>query len=198
MKKFVLITLIVFIISLTFGGFANAYSLLTYHWADNGTYSYTVNSNFSSASVNAFSVAAYQYNTLNPKHVTFSNGGTNTLTNSSYDGVNEIVKGNYGSQFLMATDSWPDWDNYYPNPPWHINYEADIRVNTYYAWSTAADTPSGYYSTRSAMTHEMGHVCGIDHSTHTDAVMYATFADGEDRNYLTQDDLDGYYAIRWN
>ncbi|MHB1125726.1 MAG: matrixin family metalloprotease [Bacillota bacterium] len=198
MKKFVLITLIVFIISLTFSGFANAYSLLLTHWADNGSYNYTVNSNFSTASVNAFSVAAYQWNTLNPKHLTYSNIGTNTLTNISQDGANEIVKGNYGSQWLMLTTLWSWSDYYYPYPPWMVSFEGDIQVNTYYAWSTAADTPSGYYSTRSAMTHEMGHVAGIDHSTHTDAVMYASFADGEDRNYLTQDDLDGYYAIRWN
>jgi predicted Zn-dependent protease len=47
------------------------------------------------------------------------------------------------------------------------------------------------------ITHEFGHVVGLNHSAYNTAVMYPTFAKGEVRYTLSSDDISGYNHIQW-
>ncbi|KAM3703661.1 hypothetical protein ACB098_04G112000 [Castanea mollissima] len=47
----------------------------------------------------------------------------------------------------------------------------------------------------SIATHEIGHIIGLAHSTHPDAVMYPYFNFGMTRRKLSQDDIDGVFAL---
>jgi hypothetical protein len=137
-------------------------------------------------------VADNQWNGISNRHVYLSNSGSgNIATDFSYNGINEIMKGNYGeNNFLCFTNSWY-------NSLTHIEVEADIKINVDHPFSNSYPCYPGCFSLRSNMTHEMGHVVGLSHSSSSSAVMYSYFVLGEDRISLTQDDKDGYAAISW-
>jgi hypothetical protein len=65
----------------------------------------------------------------------------------------------------------------------------DIRVNPTVAWSLDGDPDC--FDLESALTHEVGHVLGLDHSELTEATMYAELAPGHVRRGLHEDDEDG-------
>ncbi|XP_075663286.1 metalloendoproteinase 5-MMP-like [Castanea sativa] len=47
----------------------------------------------------------------------------------------------------------------------------------------------------SVATHEIGHIIGLQHSTHPDAVMYPFLDAGATRRNLSHDDIDGVFAL---
>jgi len=53
----------------------------------------------------------------------------------------------------------------------------DIRINGTLAWST--DGTNDTWDLQAAITHEVGHALGLDHSESPDAVMYATQSTGD-------------------
>jgi uncharacterized protein (TIGR03382 family) len=66
----------------------------------------------------------------------------------------------------------------------------DVRVNANQPWAT--DGRPDAYDFRAAMTHEVGHVLGLDHSELETATMFATTARGEPRRAdLDPDDEAG-------
>lgn len=69
--------------------------------------------------------------------------------------------------------------------------DADIEVNGgYHTFSTSDDGVA--VDIQNVLTHEVGHVVGLDHSADTSAVMYARAAAGEtSKRNLKQDDLEG-------
>ncbi|MBX2800231.1 MAG: matrixin family metalloprotease [Myxococcales bacterium] len=63
----------------------------------------------------------------------------------------------------------------------------DIRINGTVPWSTVGDSDA--YDLQAAVTHEVGHVLGLEHSAVVDANMYATHGLGDDwRRDLHDDD----------
>ena len=71
--------------------------------------------------------------------------------------------------------------------------EADMAINTRYAWSTGCVARPNAYDLESVYLHENGHVAGLGHSTDTRAVMYPSYQTA--RCVLAQDDKNGIAAL---
>jgi hypothetical protein len=71
--------------------------------------------------------------------------------------------------------------------------EADMAINTRYAWSTGCVARPNAYDLESVYLHENGHVAGLGHSTDTSAVMYPSYQTA--RCVLAQDDKNGIAAL---
>jgi hypothetical protein len=71
--------------------------------------------------------------------------------------------------------------------------EADMAVNTRYAWSTGCVQRSGAYDLQTVYLHENGHVPGLGHSSIPSAVMYPSYRTA--RCTLGADDRNGLAAI---
>jgi len=71
--------------------------------------------------------------------------------------------------------------------------EADMAINTRYAWSTGCVARPSTYDLESVFLHENGHVAGLGHSTDTRAVMYPSYQTA--RCALAQDDRNGIAAL---
>lgn len=197
--KFSANTLLIIAIILSVGS-VSAYQLSVSHWSVNTTYSFSVGSNFSDGGVYNYAVAADHWNgTVYAQKMVFANSGSRhtRINNPDYsiNGVNEMLKGNYGQTFLAETVKYS-----YSNTP-NIVFEADMKVNSYYAFTNDIPCYSTSYALRSVLTHEFGHIAGLDHEGYVDLytkpVMYAYFDEGEDREILTYDDKNGYAAVNW-
>jgi Matrixin len=74
--------------------------------------------------------------------------------------------------------------------------DSDVLVNSAFPWSAdAAGPPPSAYDLQTALTHEDGHVAGLDHVTDPTSVMYPFLAPGETRRTLSQDDVDGISTV---
>jgi hypothetical protein len=71
--------------------------------------------------------------------------------------------------------------------------EADMAINTRYAWSTGCVARPNTFDLESVFLHENGHVAGLGHSTDTRAVMYPSYQTA--RCALAQDDKNGIAAL---
>jgi hypothetical protein len=71
--------------------------------------------------------------------------------------------------------------------------EADMAINTRYAWSTGCTAQPGAFDLQSVYLHENGHVAGLGHSTDTNAVMYPSYQTA--RCALGTDDRNGIAAL---
>ena len=71
--------------------------------------------------------------------------------------------------------------------------EADMAINTRYAWTTGCRAVSGSFDLESVFLHENGHVVGLGHSTDTSAVMYPSYQTARCR--LAADDEAGMAAL---
>jgi hypothetical protein len=71
--------------------------------------------------------------------------------------------------------------------------EADMAINTRYAWSTGCVAQPGAIDLQSVYLHENGHVAGLGHSTDINAVMYPSYQTA--RCALAQDDMNGIAAL---
>ncbi len=76
-------------------------------------------------------------------------------------------------------------------------YDADIELNGYYyRFNIVEEIPSTYTDIQNTLTHEIGHLIGLDHSYNPSSVMYPTAQAGEiKKRELTQDDIDGVCEI---
>jgi len=117
----------------------------------------------------------------------FAYGGATTSTNhGTNDGVNIVTFG--------ALDVGTVGENRY----WYSTVtgrmlDSDIRLNTYYSWSTTGDP--GAFDVQNVSTHELGHsLCLKDLYSGGDSekTMYGYVAAGETKKQtLEQDDMDG-------
>ena len=71
--------------------------------------------------------------------------------------------------------------------------EADMAINTRYAWSLGCTQQGSAYDLQSVLLHENGHVAGLGHSTDRNAVMYPSYQTA--RCDLAQDDINGIAAL---
>jgi hypothetical protein len=71
--------------------------------------------------------------------------------------------------------------------------EADMGINTGYAWNLGCQELSTSYDLQTVLLHENGHVVGLDHSSDTGAVMYPSYQQADCT--LGQDDINGIRAL---
>ena len=73
--------------------------------------------------------------------------------------------------------------------------EADIVINSEQRWKNNGDSDA--YDVQNAMTHELGHMLGLDHSTSSKLnTMYPSCSLGETtKRTVKQDDLNGFHHI---
>jgi hypothetical protein len=71
--------------------------------------------------------------------------------------------------------------------------EADMAINTRYAWSTGCVNRPNMIDLETVYLHENGHVAGLGHSTVTNAVMYPSYQSA--RCTLAADDRNGIAAL---
>ena len=117
-----------------------------------------------------------------------SSSDSSTTTYSLENGKNEITRGSRGSNtYLMQTRSY-----YYSS---NLRcYEADVDINMSYAWKN--DGSSDAFDVGNAITHELGHLLGLDDSAYTDATMYGSAPLGETKKRtIEQDDKNGIATL---
>jgi Matrixin len=71
--------------------------------------------------------------------------------------------------------------------------EADMAINTRFAWTTTCTQVAGAFDLETVYLHENGHVAGLGHSNDTNAVMYPSYQTA--RCALAQDDRNGIAAL---
>ena len=71
--------------------------------------------------------------------------------------------------------------------------EADMAINTRYAWNTGCVNRTGSFDLETVYLHENGHVAGIGHSSDINAVMYPSYQAAHCT--LGQDDKNGIAAL---
>ncbi|MCX7958323.1 MAG: matrixin family metalloprotease [Deltaproteobacteria bacterium] len=76
-------------------------------------------------------------------------------------------------------------------------YDADIELNGfYYRFDVVETIPSTYTDIQNTITHEIGHMIGLDHSFEPSSAMYPTARAGEiKKRELSPDDIDGVCEI---
>ncbi len=74
--------------------------------------------------------------------------------------------------------------------------DADIELNGVYFSFSTSDTPLVRTDIQNTLTHELGHLLGLDHSALLDATMYANADEGElEKRDLHPDDIAGLCYI---
>ncbi len=185
-NKFRLTVILSLVVSLVVGTvlYASAYSITHSSGYDNPPAYLKGYSGFSSGTVSAIHNACVGWNNTHSSALVYRL--TSTHSSSLYPNlneVNEITKGNRGeNEYLMQT--------YYTNHTSTTVYEADIDINVDHDFGTASTS----YDTQTAITHEIGHLLGLSHSSNTSAMMYAYLDKGETRS-ITTDDINGIAAI---
>jgi hypothetical protein len=71
--------------------------------------------------------------------------------------------------------------------------EADMAINTRFAWSTGCVNVAGAFDLETVYLHENGHVAGLGHSTDPNAVMFPSYQTA--RCTLGADDAAGLAAL---
>ncbi len=143
---------------------------------------------FSNATLSAIHNSCVAWNGTHSSALVYRN--TATHSNTMYplkNNTNEITKGyrgSYNETYLMQT--------YYiqKSITTETIYEADIDINVSCDWGTATTS----FNTQTAITHELGHLLGLEHTNISSAVMYAYLNPGETRT-ITDDDIAGIAAI---
>ena len=74
--------------------------------------------------------------------------------------------------------------------------DADIQLNEGYFEFTSSQSPNIRMDLTNTLTHEIGHLLGLDHSSDLEATMYEAAPYGEtEKRSLAQDDIDGLCSI---
>lgn len=137
---------------------------------------------------NAILAAAAAWSNVASADFMLSYAGETTATQTSYNGVNEVLFMHKGSKERAAAAQ-----------VWYTDeqaiVEADIWINDDYVWSVTG-TPGAYeVDLQSALLHEFGHWLILGHSADTDAVMFSKLSTGTLKRQLQQPDILGISAI---
>ena len=127
------------------------------------TATFQVQNTFSDLTKSQISNAIIHWNAQLTKPFLYKSSVDTTDTDSSYNGVKTITQKNYGNTKAIATCL-----SYTINS--HV-VECDIMCNTYYTFANSAQPDA--YDIQSIITHELGHVLGVDHSISIEDTMYA-------------------------
>ena len=75
-------------------------------------------------------------------------------------------------------------------------YDADMEIREDLPWSLAGQPSAGSYDLQAALTHEVGHVLGLAHAQHPDAVMAPSYSAASiTQRTLSDDDQQGICAV---
>lgn len=123
----------------------------------------------------------------------FTGGGTTTAGTGACggggtDGQNTIGWAPQSGSVLAVTCSWYTT----AGSPYRTAVEFDMQFDPEWNWTTGSPAT---VDLQSVALHEFGHALGLNHSSDFTAVMYASYASGSLKRTLTQDDLEGLYAI---
>lgn len=156
--KSTLVLAVVLAIGILGSGIAYAYThpLLKPWGSDYQSATFKVQNTFESLTKTQIQDAMIHWNGQLTKSYLFKSSIDTTETDPSKNGVNTITKNNYGPGVLAENIPYYNfWGTYV--------VESDIRVNTYYPWANTVKP--GYYDIQSVITHELGHVLRVGHST---------------------------------
>lgn len=141
---------------------------------------------FSSETISAVHNSCLAWNSAhNSRDVVYRS--TSTHSNTIYplkNGANEITKGNMGRVASYVMETYRTYHAY------GTIYEADINMNTSHDFGTASTS----YHTQTIMTHEIGHLLGLGHTSNSSGIMYYYIGLGE-RKSIASDDRNGINAI---
>lgn len=155
------------------------------------TATFQVQDTFSDLTKSQISDAITHWNAQLTKPFLYKSSVDTTATDASYNGVKTITEKNYGENggaiatcHSYLTDS--------------LVVECDITCNTYYAFANSAQPDA--YDIQSIITHELGHVLGVDHSITIQDTMYAyaKLNSIENRTVTSADkNAARYSTLRW-
>ena len=151
-------------------------------------------SGFTPATITAIYYSCQTWNNQACSAIVNSAGWThnnNVYNKTSRDNENRVTKGERDiGTYLMQTHRFKEKTLL---GPWRI-VEADIDINVSYPFDNNGE--SGSYDIQNCMTHEVGHMIGLDHSAVPEATMYESGPTGEtSKRSLSQDDIHGVFYL---
>lgn len=120
--------------------------------------------------------------------IALDNAGQTNIDAFVRDGVNAVFTRVSDEGWTGNTGFWWDASG--------AMVDADIAVNERYLIQLHPEPCLGGFYAENILTHEFGHVLGLDHSAVADATMWPfTSACETERETLAQDDIDGLFAL---
>lgn len=137
---------------------------------------------------NAILAAAASWSSVASADFTVTYAGETEATQTSYNGVNEVLFMHKGvKERAAAAQVW------YTDSQTIV--EADIWINDDYAWNATGTPTANEVDLQSALLHEFGHWLVLGHAADERAVMFPRLATGQLKRALQQSDILGISTI---
>ena len=162
------------------------------HW-DQWPVRYYINQDGTPDLDNEFEIVEKSFARWESEHQTFCGiefeyGGTTSVKTAEADGKNVVFwveQGwTYGPDVLALTQCFYNANG--------VFLDCDIAVNGQnYTWDVGEDGGVSDIDLRGTLTHEIGHLWGLDHTTNKTATMYTYYDAGSNASDLDFDDIAG-------
>lgn len=161
----------------------------TFYMNINSTQSNTAESGMSSIALrNAILAAANRWSNISTADFTLKYGGATSVTQTGYNGRNEILFMAKGRDArAAAAEVWYTRDL--------TIVEADIWINDDYRWDITGKPGGDEVDLQSALVHEFGHWLILGHSAQDESVMFPKLSTGNVKRVLHAEDVAGISAI---